>query len=389
MSETPQLSVNHGENIEPIMGQGGTQLADTDHNARLAQVAIGAVIGAVLGVVAGTLARQITVKGVNKPIEGMEDPVNDSAKGINHIIEDVGAIVKSVAEDVSQNVLSMLNVANFDTVGQPHTTVAEVYEQPLVAENKEDGMDWDEQLLGKDKISDSDLKDWKQVAQALGKSETYINQIAAVTEFGQPPIEHVKTAMAQDFSAYKQISLELWQWHQAAKALGKNEADLNQIVEVAISFHHLTHPTPLSEEAVFTMQQNIGAYREKSKPAIASQAIVGVPEEPIQQELAYTLLYKKLQERVRQVPQLKNSSIKEVDIVIVIIALKESVNKDEIEGIIAQSDHLKTWKQSMSEEEFKSKATDYIYEVHRNAISLRQNILKQRALLNAGMNEFI
>ena len=388
MSETPQLLVNHSENTEPITPQSDAQLADTDHNARFAQVAIGAVIGAVLGVVAGTLARQITDKGVNKTVEGMEDAVKDSAKGVNHIIEDVGAIVKSVAEDVSQNVLSMLNVAN-DTVGQPHTTVAE-YEQPQVAENKEEGMDWDEQLLGKDKISDSDLKDWKQVAQALGKSETYINQIAAVTESRQPPIEQVKTAMAQDFSAYKQISLELWQWHQAAKALGKNEADLNQIAEVAIAFHHFTHPTPLSEEAVFTMQQNIGAYREKSKPAIASQATVGVSqEEPIQQELAYTLLYQKLQERVRQVPQLKNSSIKEVDIVIVIIALKESLSKDEIEGIIGQSDRLKTWKQSMLKEEFKSKATDYISEVYRNAISLRQNILKQRALLNAGMNEFI
>lgn len=388
MSETPQLLVNHSENIEPIMGQSDAQLADTDHNARLAQVAIGAVIGAALGVVVGTLARQITVKGANKTVEGMEDAVKDSAKGVKCIVEDVGAIVKSVAEDVSQNVLSMLNIAN-DTVGQPHTTVA-VYEQPQVAENKEEGMDWDEQLLGKDKTSAPDPEDWKQVAQALGKSETYINQIAAVTESRQAPIEQVKTAMAQDFSAYKQISLELWQWHQAAKALGKKEADLNQIAEVALSFHNLTHPTPLSEEAVFTMQQNIGAYREKSKPAIASQATVGVvPEEPIQQELAYTLLYQKLQGRVRQVPQLKNSSIKEVDIVIVIIALKELLNKDEIEGIIAQSDQIKTWKQSMSEEEFKSKATDYIREVHRNAISLRQNILKQRALLNAGMNEFI
>ena len=239
-------------------------------------------------------------------------------------------------------------------------------------------MDWYEQFSYKGETFPGSV-DWKQVTQALGKSEAYINWIAAVTESGQPLSEQAKTVMKQDFSAYKQISLELWQWHQAAKALGKNEAYLKQIAEVAIAFHHSTHPTPLPKKAVFTMQQNIRAYTEKSKPAIQNQATVAVvPKELTQQELAYRLRYQKLQERVRQLPQLKNSSIKQVDIVVVIIALEELLNKDEVEGIIAQSDQIKTWKQSMPEKEFKSRAADYIREVHSNAINLRKNLLKQR-----------
>jgi len=63
-----------------------------------------------------------------------------------------------------------------------------------------------------------DPEDWKQVAQALGKSMPYINRFAAVTESGQPARAH--RTMEQDFSAYKQISIELWQWHQAARSLG-------------------------------------------------------------------------------------------------------------------------------------------------------------------------
>lgn len=430
MSETPQPLVNHNEDVEPITLQNDAQPAGTSRGDSLAKVGIGAVVGAVLGAVTVTLADKVTVESVNNTVKGIGEVVKGTAKSVkntvkgvgdavkniaenvNYVIEDVGATVKGVAkdvnqnvkgivivvrgadessnytvegtadavksltEDVCQNVRSTVDVAICDAVGHYPTTGVSVYEQPQVGENEGAGMGWYQQLSGKDENS-PDPKDWKQVAQALGKSEAYINRIA-VAESGQPLPEQVRTAMEQDFSAYKQISIELWQWYQAAKALGKNEAYLKQIVEVAIAFYRTTHPTPLPKKAVFTMQQSIGAYREKSKPAIQSQETVAVvPKELTQQELAYRR-YQKLQERVRQVPQLKNSSIKEVDIVVVIIALEESLNKDEIEGIITQSDQVKTWKQSMSEKEFKSKTADYIREVYSNAINWRQNLLKQR-----------
>lgn len=298
MSETPQLLVDHNENVEPITLQNDAHSAGTGRDDSLAKVGIGAVVGAVVGAVAVTLAGKVTVESVNNTVKGIGEvvkgtakSVNDTVKGagdavknvaenVNYIVEGVGATVKGVAEDVNQNVKGTVNVvggadeginytvkdtvdvANSDPVGQQQTTVAAVYEQPRVAENKEVGIDWYEQLSGKDETS-PDPEDWKQVAQALGKSDAYINRIAAVTESGQPLPEPARTAMEQDFSAYKQISIELWQWHQAAIALGKNEAYLKQIAEVMIAFYHPIHPTPLSKKAIFTMQQTIGAYKQK------------------------------------------------------------------------------------------------------------------------------
>lgn len=422
MSETLQPLVNHDKNVEPITLQNDSQPADTSGDDSLAKVRIGAIVGTVLGVIIVTLGNKVTVENINNTVKGIGevvkgtaesvnnnvrsvgDAVKNVADNVNYVVEDVGATVKGVVDDVNQNVKGIVNVvrdvyegSNYniavtvdavksltenvsqnvkstvdvaisDTVGQQQTTVASVYEQSRVAESEGAGMNWYQQLLDKDE--NPDPKDWKQFTQALGKSEADINQMATLAESGQLLPEQVRATTEQDFSAYKQISLELWQWHQAAKALGRNEAYLKQIAEMAIAFHHSEHPTP--------MPQNIGAYRERSKSAIESQVTAVVPKELTQQELVYRLHYQKLQERVRQLPQLKNSSIKEVDIVVVIIALEESLSKDEIKGIIAQSDQIKTWKQSMSEKEFKSKAIDYIREVCSNAIKWRQNLLKQR-----------
>jgi len=94
--------------------------------------------------------------------------------------------------------------------------------------------------------------------------DAYINRIAAVTESGQPLPEPARTkAMEQDFSAYKQISIELWQW-QAAEALGKMKLISKQIAEVMIAFT-IPHPTPLSKKAIFTMQQTIGATNRRGQ----------------------------------------------------------------------------------------------------------------------------
>ena len=352
MTKTLQLLVNHNENVEPITLQNDAQPAGTSKGDSLTKVGIGAVVGAVVGAVAVTLAGKVTVESVNNTVKGIGevikgiamsvnntvkgagDAVKDVAETVNYVVEDVGATIKGVSEDinrnikstvnvvggadeginyikgtvdavksltkdVSQNVKSTVNVATFDEVGQQQTTIAAVYEQPRVAENKEVGMDWYEQFSYKGETFPGSV-DWKQVTQALGKSEAYINWIAAVTESGQPLSEQAKTVMKQDFSAYKQISLELWQWHQAAKALGKNKAYLEQIAGDVIAFHHSTHPTSVPEKAVFTMQQDIGAYTQKSNPALQSQATVAVVSKKlIQQKLAYRLRYQKLQERVR------------------------------------------------------------------------------------------
>jgi len=124
------------------------------------------------------------------------------------------------------------------------------------------GKDWNEQLLGQAKTF-LDPFEWKRVAQALGKSEAYINRIAAVLKSGDPLPEQGLKAMQQDFNAYKQASSDLWQWHMAAKTLGKSEAYQKRIADVAIAFHHPTQPSSLLENVVVTMQRDLSQYEQQ------------------------------------------------------------------------------------------------------------------------------
>ena len=66
--------------------------------------------------------------------------------------------------------------------------------------------------------------------------------------------------MQQDFQTYRQTTNDLWQWHQAARELGKSQTYLHRITEVAQDFN-ASRPTPLSEKAAAAMQQDLKADR--------------------------------------------------------------------------------------------------------------------------------
>jgi len=117
------------------------------------------------------------------------------------------------------------------------------------------GKDWNEQLKGIE--PQPDVSGWKLVAQAIGKPDAYISRIEAVIASGQPlPIEAV-VAMRLDFDTYKQTTGDLWQWYEAAREIGRPDAYLGRIAEVAISFHHSKSPIPLTQQAAATMQQDL------------------------------------------------------------------------------------------------------------------------------------
>lgn len=209
--------------------------------------------------------------------------------------------------------------------------------------------DWNEQLLGSNKSSlsiDSPVE-WQRVAQALGKPVSYINRIKSVTEAGKALPQEAKSAMQEDFSAYSQTSNDLWQWHKTAALLGESEVYLKRITEVAISFHHLKQPTPLSQTSLDSMQLD-------------------------QQKLAYRLRYQDLQRRVRQYPKFENSPTKEVDIGIALLVIKESTDSNDAGRVLAQSDQLKEWKVSLPEDEYMVKGKAYIHQVYEQAQQLRE-----------------
>uniref|UniRef100_UPI000D4E7738 DUF3854 domain-containing protein n=1 Tax=Chlorogloea sp. CCALA 695 TaxID=2107693 RepID=UPI000D4E7738 len=117
------------------------------------------------------------------------------------------------------------------------------------------GKDWNEQLKGIG--SQPDVSGWKLVAQAIGKPDAYISRIEAVVASGQGLSTEAAAAMRLDFDTYKQTANDLWQWYQAARDIGKPDAYLGRIAEVAIAFHHPKTPTPLTQQAAVTMQQDL------------------------------------------------------------------------------------------------------------------------------------
>ncbi|OWY64277.1 hypothetical protein B7486_48150 [cyanobacterium TDX16] len=226
------------------------------------------------------------------------------------------------------------------------------------------GKDWNEQLLG-DRFSlphatFPDFSQWKQVAQALGRTDTHVDWVVSVTEVKtaqQPLPETVISAMQQDFNDYKQISRQLWQWHRAAKTLNETDAYLKRIAEVGIAFHHHIQPSPLSAKTLATMQQD----REK---------------------LAYMFRYRELLQKVCKSSAFAISPTGEIDVAVALVAYKESSDSKEIGRIIAQSDRVKVWKKSMSETEFCFKATEYVREVCDRALKLHSIEQQQKPQLD-------
>jgi hypothetical protein len=126
------------------------------------------------------------------------------------------------------------------------------------------GKDWNEQL--KDTASKLDVSQWRLVALALGKPDAYVTKIVEIINSEQALSPEAQAAMQQDFSTYKQLSSNLWQWHQTALASGYGEAYLKRIASVAISLHHPKSPTPLSTEALNAMQQDVKNYQQEPIP---------------------------------------------------------------------------------------------------------------------------
>jgi len=134
------------------------------------------------------------------------------------------------------------------------------------------GKDWNEQLkcdrLFGQLEPQPDVSQWKLVAQAIGKPDAYLGRIEAVVASGQPLSIEAAVAMRLDFNAYKQTASDLWQWHQAARDIGKSDAYLERIAEVAIAFHHSKSPTPLPEQAIATMQQDLAQHEQLSTSSL-------------------------------------------------------------------------------------------------------------------------
>gem|GEM_PF-3890961 len=127
--------------------------------------------------------------------------------------------------------------------------------------------DWNEQLLSERQPNWTNnspaVSKWHLVAQAIDKSEAYQQRVVTVTEEfkqGHSLSAEARKALHQDFDSYEQLQQLLWQWYEAARKLGKSEAYSKRIVEVALAFNAAQSPSPLTREALTTMQQDLHRY---------------------------------------------------------------------------------------------------------------------------------
>ena len=68
--------------------------------------------------------------------------------------------------------------------------------------------------------------------------------------------------MRLDFNTYKRTASDLWQWKGAARDIGRSDAYLERIAEVAIAFHHPKSPTSLPQQAVDSMRQDLAQHEQ-------------------------------------------------------------------------------------------------------------------------------
>ncbi|MDZ4878284.1 MAG: hypothetical protein CLLPBCKN_007719 [Chroococcidiopsis cubana SAG 39.79] len=130
------------------------------------------------------------------------------------------------------------------------------------------GKDWNEFLQAT--VTATQLErwcktsEWWRIAQAIGKSNKYVQRVkivAAEVESGQPLSKEAKASMERDFCQWREIGADLWKWWRAAVMLDKTADDLQQIADTALAFYAEQHPLPLTAEILLQMQQDIELLR--------------------------------------------------------------------------------------------------------------------------------
>lgn len=171
-------------------------------------------------------------------------------------------------------------------------------------------------------------KDWLAVATAIDQSPKYVAKVKQVIEGYKAGIslsERANAAMQQDFHAYKQVSQQLGQWHQSAKALDKPEAYIKKVEEVAFAFHSAA--TPLSQQAITTMQRDLQDYQQLTVKQTSQPSPPPLANDPVQAWQHYS------QQAKADTPFTQAREV-------AIAALKAGVEPDDTRQILAVSPSL-------------------------------------------------
>lgn len=110
----------------------------------------------------------------------------------------------------------------------------------------------------------SDLRDWYQVAQSLGKSQAYLERIVEVggeLVMGQSFSDKAKAAREKDLSDHEAILNSLREWYVAARGLGKSQRYLGRIMTVAQEFKS---GNSLSDKALAVMKVDLAQSKQEA-----------------------------------------------------------------------------------------------------------------------------
>ncbi len=163
----------------------------------------------------------------------------------------------------------------------------------------------------------------------------------------------------------------------------KHHRDSSKIVESTSSVQEKDNKVEslnkTSADQVAKQEQPQESLSNFSNSSEQDLAIVTAQQQFVEnQEQNYRQIYKNLQEQVHQSPDFKNNPTLdvdtwEVDVQIVLIVLSKSPNNfEEVDKVISQSDRIREWKASLSEQDYLLKASEYIDKTYKWAQDLQQ-----------------
>ncbi|OWY65163.1 hypothetical protein B7486_43415 [cyanobacterium TDX16] len=126
------------------------------------------------------------------------------------------------------------------------------------------GKDWNEFLQATVTATQLErwykISEWWRIAQAIGKSNKYVDRVKIVVaevESGQPLSKEAQASMERDFCQWREIGADLWKWWRAAVTLEKTADDLQQIANTALAFYSEQYPLPLATEILLQSQHDL------------------------------------------------------------------------------------------------------------------------------------
>ena len=219
--------------------------------------------------------------------------------------------------------------------------------------------DWNDQLRNLAAQELAQIKNWNQIAAAVGKSESQreqIDRIVAPYENSQQLSSEDEAVFIKDSDRYRSIQNDLWKWLKTANRLNFSDEYKAKLIESAIGFNK-PQPIPLTEEIHSLMKSDL-KYNY------------------VRQQADYSTIY---QETAANLDSAESFNSRQQDLAIA-MRLMRNYQATEIKKILQFSPQLREFPEVGDRDNQKRKHTSsldkqqYVEEIYQLAATKRQQI---------------